>query len=229
MNCEQFIEQTCIDPADSAPELQAHARECVSCAAYAERARAAEALIHEALRFDTRRFAAQPVQLAGWSTFAAAVILGFALWFATAVERPAPTGELITEVLQHWDHEPTALRSGATAIAQSMLDEVLAGEVTIDLAALELAAIGPVTYANKCIVAGQWMSHLVVQSDAGPVTILLIPQQTVDTILPLELAAQSLGGGIFPAGDGAVAVFSAGGAANAPMLRSIVATVDIST
>ena len=55
MNCEQFTEQMCIDPATTEPALLAHERECASCAAFAARARAAEKLIHAALRLDPAR------------------------------------------------------------------------------------------------------------------------------------------------------------------------------
>lgn len=228
MDCEEFIEQICTDPTQSTPALRSHADECNSCAAYARRAHTAESLIRAALRFDTTRFAEPPPRFAASGSIAAAVIAGFMLWFAAAVERPASSSELVEAVLEHWDHEPAALLAGATPVSPGSLDEVLAGEATIDLAALDLADVGPVTYAKKCIVAGQWMAHLVVQSDNGPVTILLTPQQTVDAALPLEHPQRRLGGGIFPSGVGAVAVFGADGAASEPLARAIAATINIS-
>ena len=228
MDCEQFIEQICTDPSQLSAAQRSHVRECPSCAAYAQRAHAAETLIRAALLIDPSRRSAAPRRVSAWGSLAAAVVAGFAVWFGLAAERPAPAGELRDAVLAHWDHEPDALRAGAGAISPGSLEEVLAGEATIDLVALEQAAIGPVTYANKCIVAGQWMSHLVVQSGDGPVQILLIPQQSVESIVPLVLAERRLDGGIFPSGAGAVAVFGEGDAANAAVARSIAATIDIS-
>ena len=128
----------------------------------------------------------------------------------------------------HWDHEPAALAITRSGVPARELEQVLAGEVTINLAALDRAAIGPVTYANKCAVAGQWMSHLVVQSDNGPVTILLIPEQTVEGIVPLELVGSGLGGSIIPANGGAIAVIGEADSAAAPVARRIADSVNIS-
>jgi len=228
MDCEQFIEQTCTDPAYTDAALQTHESECPACAAWAARARAAEALIHAALRFDVARIRAEPPRGVAWGSLAAAAIAGFTVWFGLAAERQGSTGELISEVLAHWDHEPAALLPGERAVSESSLEDVLAGEATIDLTALGLAAAGQLTYARKCIVAGQWMSHLVVQSGSGPVTILLAPQHSVDVVFPIEHAERRLGGGLFPTGTGAIAVFGEGDAANAALARRIAATIDLS-
>jgi hypothetical protein len=229
MNCEQFRERIGVDPAHSRPSAQAHELECPACAAYAKRARKAEALIHLALRFDRLTVARRPSRQPAWGSLAAVIVAGIAFWFGLSVDRPAPTGELIAEVLAHWDHEPGALAFSATGVPARQLAQVLAGEATIDLAALDLAAMGPVTYANKCAVAGQWMSHLVVQSGNGPVTVLLIPEQSVEEIVPLEFAERGLEGSLFPAGAGAIAVLGERNAANPEVARQIAESVDIST
>jgi len=231
MNCEQFIEQICIDPNSTEPALQEHQRDCVSCAAYAARARKAESLIHAALQLDTAHIAGRPGRpgrLTRWSSLAAAIVAGFAVRFGLGIGRSASTGELVAEVLVHWDHEPAALTRSAAAVSPDALEQVLAGEAAIDLEALSLAGAGPLTYAKKCIVAGQWMAHLVVQSGDGPVTIMLIPQHAVGAIVPLELAERGLGGSLFPSGAGAVAVFGADGAASGPVAQRIAAAVDLS-
>lgn len=228
MDCEAFREQICIDPASADSALQAHERECQACAAYAKRARKAETLIHQAMRFDTVRAAAEPARRpAMYGSLAAAAIAGLAFWFGLAVDRPAPTEELVAEILAHMNHEPEAVAFTTVSVAQRELNQVLAGEATIDLATLG-AQVGPVTYANKCAVAGQWMSHLVVQSGNGPVTVLLISEQSVDGIVPLELAEQGLGGSIVPAGRGAIAVLGEADAANAQIARQVADTVNIS-
>ncbi len=228
MDCEAFREQMGIDPARSDAELQAHESECPACAAYAKRARKAEALIHQALRFDTVTVAARPPRRpAMFGSLAAAAIAGLAFWFGYVVERPAPTEQLVAEILAHMDHEPHAVAFTTASVPERDLDQVLAGEARIDLAELS-TRVGPVTYANKCVVAGQWMSHLVVQSGNGPVTVLLIPEQAVDGIVPLELAKQGLGGSIMPAGRGSVAILGEDDAADTQTARQVAAAVEIS-
>jgi hypothetical protein len=228
MDCETFAEQICIDPASSDPELLAHEHECQPCAAYALRVRKAESLISQALRFDAHRVQAQPARrpAAMFGSLAAAAVAGLAFWFGLAVDRPAPTNELVVEILAHLDHEPHATEFTTVSVADRDLSRVLSGDATIDLATLG-ATVGPVTYANKCAVAGQWMSHLVIQSGDGPLTVLLIPEQSIDGIVPLELAEQGLGGSILPAGRGAVAVLGEDDVADAQTARQVAETVDI--
>lgn len=227
MNCEAFREQICIDPASTDAAMQHHESDCAACAAYARRARKAEALIQQALRFDTAKAAAQPPQRpAMFGSVAAALVAGFAFWFGLSVNQPAPTNELVSEILAHMDHEPTALEFTTVSVGERQLSQVLAGEAVIDIAALE-AQVGPVTYAKKCVVAGQWMSHIVVQSDEGPLTVLLIPEQRTNGIVPLELAEEGLGGSIVPAGPGSIAVVGEDNAADAQTAQQVAEAVTI--
>jgi len=226
MDCEAFREKICIDPVSMDADVQAHESECSPCAAYATRARRAEVLLQKALRFDVAKASAQPARRpAMYGSLAAAVVAGLAFWFGLSVDRAAPTDELVTEILAHMDHEPQAVFT-TVSIAESNLNQVLAGDATIDLAALA-AQIGPVTYAKKCPVAGQWMSHLVVQSDNGPITVMLIPEQAVDGIVPLELDEQGLGGSIVPAGRGSIAVLGEDDVADVQTARQVANTVEI--
>jgi hypothetical protein len=227
MNCEKFTELIGIDPATADADTLAHEHECPGCAAYAKRARRAEALIHKALRFDTVKVVAQPPRRqAAYGSIAAAVVAGLAFWFGLAVDRPVPTEKLVADIFAHMDHEPYALELTRVSVAERDLNQVLAGQATIDLATLG-ARVGPITYANKCAVAGQWVSHLVVQSDNGPVTVLLIPEQSVNEIVPLELAEQGLGGRIVPAGRGAIAVLGEDDAGSENTARRVADAVRI--
>ncbi|MGD8322853.1 MAG: DUF3379 family protein [Gammaproteobacteria bacterium] len=228
MNCETFRKQICINPADSDPGMLAHLRECTACAAYAQRAHTAQALIHQALRFDVSKALEQPSQrTAAFGSFAAAAVVGLAVWLGLVLERPAATEELVAEIIAHMDHEPEAITVTSVGVAERELGNVLAGDATIDLTRLG-ARVGPVTYANKCAVAGQWMAHLVVQSGNGPVTVLLIPEQGVAGIVPLELTERGLGGSIMPAGGGSIAVLGENDAANAQIAGQVVEAVNIS-
>jgi hypothetical protein len=71
------------------------------------------------------------------------------------------------------------------------------------------------------------MSHLVVQSDEGPVTVLLIPEQGINSIVPLELAEEGLGGSIVPAGSGSIAVVGKDNAADTHTAQQVAEAITI--
>lgn len=226
MNDEEFREQICIDPGSTDPALLAHERENPASAAYAKRVRRAELLIQQALRFDVAKASAQPQRRPPmYGSIAAALVAGLAFWFGLSVDRAAPTDELVAEIVAHLDHEPEAIFT-TVSVAERDLNQVLAGEATIDIAALT-AELGPVTYARKCVVAGQWMSHLVIQSDDGPVTVLLIPEQSVNGIVPFDLADQGLGGSIVPVGRGSIAVLGEDDTVDTQTARQVADAVEI--
>ena len=239
MNCEQFKEQICVEPNAGREDLLAHERACVSCAAWAERARRAEVLIRKAVHLNVgerptalqRGAYAQSVaarRMERMGSLAAALVAGLAIWFAGAAERPASTEELTSEILAHWDHEAAALLVIDESVSAPLLAAVLGDAAHIDLAALDRAAIGPVTYAKKCIVAGQWMSHLVVQSASGPISIMLVPEQRLDAAVPLAAGARGIGGTVVPKGDAAIAILGDQNALTATLTDEIAASIEIS-
>lgn len=46
----------------------------------------------------------------------------------------------------------------------------------------QLAHLGDVTFAGNCLVDGKWAAHLVVQTEQGPVTVLLMPNSQLRDI-----------------------------------------------
>lgn len=228
MDCVEFREKITIDPGDISDQMQAHQDHCDACRAYAKRASRAEHLIHAALRFDTNLIDAVPQaptaskQMA-WTGIAAAIIVAIAGWFGLQADIPAPTDELVAEVVAHWNHEPDSWAVSNVSVPTHHLNMVLA-----DQAALDFSDIGLVTYASSCQVAGKWMPHLVVQSDAGPVMLLLIPQQRVDSAVSLELPDTGFSGIIMPSGAGSLAIIGAEGDHFKPVERRIAAAIELS-
>ena len=227
MDCEAYRERICVDPAHADPALLEHERTCVACRAYGARVRQAESLIHSAIRFDTAQVVrstaiAPPRRMYNaWSGIAAAIIAGIAIWFGLGVNTPTATEILVAEVTAHWNNEPNSWAVTNASISERQLNQVLAGQATLDL-----TNIGPVTYANKCQVAGQWMSHLVVQSDVGPVMVLLIPQQKINSAVPLAIPERGLGGTIIPVGSGSIAILGEGVAGLESVERQVAAAID---
>jgi hypothetical protein len=63
---------------------------------------------------------------------------------------------------------------------------------------------GLITYAQSCEIGGREVPHLVIQGERGPVTILLMPEEMVDS--PQSLMGDNVNGVILPVGDGSIAI-----------------------
>ncbi len=107
---------------------------------------------------------------------------------------------LADQLLAHIDHEPYALR----VTDQPVSDARLASVVSPAVANLDHSA-GLITYAQSCKVNGREVPHLVIQGERGPVTLLLMPHETVDG--PQSITGDSVNGVILPVGDGSIAIF----------------------
>ena len=228
MDCEAYRERLLIDPAAGDRDLAAHEAECAQCRAFAARVRRAEQLIQRAVRLDPAavtsgaRVSAATSRRMAWAGVAAAFVGALSLWFAATANRPTDTERLVAEILDHWDHEPASWAVTSVGVDPDVIEQVLAGQARVDLASL-----GQVTYAKSCRVAGQWMPHLVVQAEQGPIMLLVIPEQLVAGPIPLELPEQGLGGSLRPLGRGSIAVLGGDGMSLEPLERRIDAAIDI--
>jgi hypothetical protein len=211
--------------------MSRHEAECADCGAYAKRARRAEGLIRAALNLEPQvgrgpaalghvddRRGRRPTLV---SSFAAALVAAVAIWFAFGAASPRTTEELATEILDHWDHEPSSLVASGVTVTDSVLSLALDGKATLDR-----AGVGPVTYARVCRVAGQWMPHLVVQTPRGPAMILLVPEAELAGPVLLALPALGVTGLLQPHGKGAIVVIGDGLGDLAPVEQSLAAAVD---
>lgn len=126
----------------------------------------------------------------------AALVAVFAGRLLTPVDQAYSLAE---EVVAHLDYEPNALEVTDVAVSEQRLYSVVSrGGVEID------SAIGLVTYAQSCIINGKTVPHLVIQGKLGPVTLLLMPDEEVDTAVPLS--GESIEGVILPVGSGSIAI-----------------------
>ena len=103
------------------------------------------------------------------------------------------------EVLAHLDHEPAALRVTDVAVSDQRLRSV----VPADVAAMDHSA-GLITYAQSCPIRGKEVPHLVIQGKDGPVTILLMPEETIPEAI--QLSGEHVNGVILPVGSGSIAI-----------------------
>jgi hypothetical protein len=106
---------------------------------------------------------------------------------------------LAEEVLAHIDHEPGALRVTDVAIA----DDRLARAVPASIATYDRGE-ALITYAQPCTINGNTVPHLVIQGQYGPITILLMPDESVEEVISLD--GENLKGVILPVGRGSIAI-----------------------
>jgi hypothetical protein len=98
--------------------------------------------------------------------------------------------------------EPQAWRRSAVPVVESGLSAVLGGSK------LRLrSTAGVVSYANSCRFRGWWVPHLVMQTDTGPVTVMILVHESVPAAEQFD--EQGYRGVILPvAGHGSIAVLT---------------------
>ena len=210
-DCSTYREAIAADPRH---ESDAHVSHCESCQAFRDEFRSLDRRIAAALSVPVPelkmpelaevdasdvttlpvRRKTTPVWLAVAATVAIAAVLGFRM-LGSELTYPS----LADEIVAHLDHEPYALRVTDKAVSERRLARV----VPADVATMD-TGIGLVTYAQSCVINGRKVPHLVIQGERGPVTILLMPEQKVDGVQPID--GQSINGVILPVGDGSIAI-----------------------
>jgi hypothetical protein len=64
--------------------------------------------------------------------------------------------------------------------------------------------IGLITNAMSCVINGRTVPHLVIQGNRGPVTLILLPEETIESSIPLS--GDNVHGVLLPVGSGSIAV-----------------------
>lgn len=90
-------------------------------------------------------------------------------------------GDLATDVIAHVHHEPGSLRRTESPVRSGEFDQVL-------LKAGARLSVTPaaVSYVRLCPFRGHMVAHFVVQARHGPVTVLLLPDERIDTRVALD-------------------------------------------
>ncbi len=175
MNCIDFRRAILANPRHLEDTQRAHADECAACREFLERQRDLDTALFDVMRVPApdgladRILVARGIRRARrpW-LWAMAASLVLAAGIATLMPRNVddPLGR---EAILHVAAEPQSFERGSPMPA-ALLDSALASQ------GLRLvAAIGQVTYARICPMAGSVARHMVVETAAGPVTIFLAP------------------------------------------------------
>lgn len=202
MDCAQYRRAVLADPHDADPALAQHLAACPDCPQYTQRLLSFEGRLTRALRADPAAAARAPGAHRGWFAMAAsfllAAVIAGTLWVS------APHASLAADVVAHMAGEPDAWAQTDIAVPSADLSKVL------DQAHVRLEpAAGMVSYAQSCLFRGHHVPHLVVQTEAGPVTVMVLSHESTSKTTPFD--EEGYRGVIVPAqGHGSLAVLSRG-------------------
>lgn len=216
IDCAQYRRAVLADPRAASPELAEHLAHCPQCPAYSERLLRFEARLAQALRIDAATARAQPRVRGGWLAMAASVLVALlvaTLWLG------APHASLAADVVAHMAGEPQAWARTSVPVPSSALEPVLA-EAHVRLR----PDAGMVSYAQSCLFRGYHVPHLVVQTDMGPVTVMVLVHETTTKARPFDEGGYR--GIILPVpGHGSLAVLAKGDEGSLARVESVAARV----
>jgi hypothetical protein len=220
MDCVQFRRALLAEPSSDDAELRLHLTTCHECTRYALEVRRFEGRLERALRVEvnprlmeqrvvTSLWEARPRGARAWDpphrrwlAAAASVLLGTAV--AVSLWVAAPGRSLAADVVKHMAGEPSAWARTQVPVPEPDLVKVLT-----DSHVRLKATAGLVSYASSCSFRGHTVPHLVVQTDSGPVTVMVLTHEALRSAMRFN--EQGYRGVIVPVhGHGSLAVLERG-------------------
>jgi len=198
------------DPQGLSADVAAHLSTCAECTRFRAETLALDARLRAALELPLPQFR-KAVPPARRFALAASVVLAMIIAGGFWVFRPQPAlaDEVVAHVLEEagsWDQQ-----------------KLLPGSAVADVlrtAGVQFDATLPVVYAYACPFHGHRVPHLVIQTDNGPMTVMLLAHEPVSQ--RTEFAENGLHGVLLPAGSGSVAVLMRHGEVPADVAARIV-------
>jgi hypothetical protein len=217
MNCQEFRQAAGADPQHLSSAAQAHARECPACAQYLAEIVDLDVRLKRALSVAVPP--ARPrIVLASRHRFLAlaasvvfAVAIGVTGWLVLA-----PQG-LAADVVEHMRGEP-----------ESWASQTLATDATLEAAmqrgdAWFTTMPGRFVYVQSCWFRGHYVPHLVLETDQGPVTLLLLRHEKVQERKTFD--EDGYRGVLLPVDAGAVAVVTHGTPLSEDLAQRVAASI----
>jgi len=216
MNCNAYRRAMLADPHDSDPSLREHQGSCPDCNAYTEELLRFEARLGRALKVSP----SLPVYRRTWLAMAASVLMATAV--AGVLWLSVPHTSLAADVVTHMQGEPQAWRRTDVPVQGSSLQDVVR-----DSHMRLTEGAGMVSYASSCLFRGHRVPHLVIQTESGPVTVMVLVHENVPA--PVRFDEQGYRGVIVPvAGHGSLAVLTRGPSTGLETIEHIAARVQAS-
>lgn len=205
MICEDARLRIGATPGDVPRELAEHLEGCDDCGAWQRAMRSFEADLRRALqeppdmnRFRTRR---QRPAWPGWALAASVLVAACA---ALAVWLLLPGQTLAHQVVVHVQGEPQSWLATEQVSAAGIQQVLRKSGVGLDLTSERIV------YARSCWFRGHYVPHLVLETAAGPATVMLLRHEPVTHRETFSEAGMT--GIIVPAQQGSIALLTHGGA-----------------
>ena len=217
MNCLEFRRHVGAEPSSTLAAVAAHREECPACAGFQGEMQALDRLLAKAMRVGlvsgTRAATAPAAAAVGrvpdtaharhgavrprrWLAMAASLVAGVLVATTLWLSYPGPT--LAAEVIGHVASDPAALMAGQPLPEQAVTEVLQPSHVRLR------PDMGTVTFAMRCEFEGHVVPHLVVQTDRGPVTVLLLLHRSVGAATRIEEGGYSAV--VLPAPRGSIAI-----------------------
>ncbi|MFK7889002.1 MAG: DUF3379 family protein [Gammaproteobacteria bacterium] len=208
MNCEDFRQQLIRNPDDMSDAMASHMESCEPCQATATQCLEMDNVLREAMAVDVPANLGQTVMMqkilqrkrrSSMPMFAMAATVMLGIGLAAGVFLGRSTSELPNHLVAHIEHEMGLLEPSTDVVSFERVSNVLS------LVDMELRGdVGRVRHVGLCEFEGQKVPHLVVHTQNGPVTVMILPEQTVKRVQSFDNGEFS--GVIVPNGRGAIAI-----------------------
>lgn len=207
MNCTDFRNHLLAEPAARSADMLAHADDCPACAQFAQVMQSMDRDLLAAMEIEIpanlgqtvllQKIAQRRRRMVGMYALAASVLVGVGLAAGLFVGRA--TAPVPAALLAHVAHEPQLLEPSNDTVSIQRVSEVLReGNVRLH------GDIPTVSHAVLCPFRGNLVPHLVVNAQNGPVTIMLLPNETIERSTPFEEG--NMKGILVPVGRGSIAI-----------------------
>ena len=209
---EQYRAALLANPRDPDPALAEHRDSCAECRAFSDSLLRFEARLERALKVEIS--ARRAAQIRPWRRFAIAASFLIGLGIAFGIWLALPQQSLAADVVAHVEGEPESWQP-RDAVQAAELESVLK-----DSKLRLKPGAGVVSYASSCLFRKHHVPHLVVQTESGPVTVMVLVHESVKG--PMQFDEAGYRGTIVPVpGHGAIAVLMRGAGAEPRDLRHI--------
>jgi len=230
MNCDDFRQQLIARPDELDDNMGAHMAACESCLGMATQVQAMDGVLRDALAVEVPQNLGQTVlmqkilqrkrrNVIPLFALAATLLLGIGvtagLWLGRA------DTQIPAQLIAHIEHEPYLLLPSVDVVPIARVSSVLQqASVTLN------DSIPSVRHIGMCEFRGHQVPHLVVHTQDGPITVMLLPHEKVRAVQPFDDGNYS--GVIVPSGDGAIAVIGNQGADVEPVRRQFDRAIEFS-
>ena len=208
MQCEEFRVAVGAEPMTLCTDIAAHASTCPECADYRRRFQALDRAMLAALHTQADELPRSvrlrsPVDRPVWRVAAGLVLsiaVGAAIWMSS------PRSSFADDVIAHAQQETGSLVHTLDVVPEAELAALLERE------GLHLRpGVMRISYAQPCRFHGAFAPHLVVQTDRGPVTVLILPHERARTTVE-RIHMSEFDGVIVPAARGVLVAIGRGAA-----------------